>query len=522
MKQKKIPLLILLGPTAVGKTELAVRLAKELGTEIISADSRQFYKFMDIGTAKPSKEEQKEVKHHLIDVVLPDARFSVADYKREAEKIIMELHGKGQIPFLAGGSGLYIRSVVDGLFQSPDPDPGFRKKMEEDAMEKGNLYLYEKLQSVDKETADRLHMNDIFRITRALEVFEKTGLPISRLQKEKTEKLDYNILMIGLSRERSALYNLIERRIDKMIESGLVKEVEGLLDKGYEKGLISMQGLGYKEIIGSLEKEYPFERAVYLLKRDTRRFAKRQMTWFRKDKRINWFGLPDGEIMEKIIKLVKNTFICLLFLFVICLNSNAEFNSSGRPASEPRESLLKREEKKKKFLTEYQKIETSEELTRAELAAVLAIELDLSFSQEPIPSGTGQGKGRIVVDIGNHWAKDLIKEITAKGVMEIYSNHNFIPDQRITRSEFAYYIQEIIVRFKNDPAIRNKFLDIDSPFMDISKEHIYYNPVILTVTAGILQGTSPEEFSPRGNISGKLAINTIQRLSEYLNTINLK
>ena len=512
-KHAKIPLLILLGPTAVGKTELSIRLAKELDTEIISADSRQVYKFMDIGTAKPSKEERKEVRHHLIDIVLPDVKFSVADYKREAEKVILELHDQGKIPFLVGGSGLYIRSVVDGLFQSPDPDYDFRRKMEEYVSEKGNLYLHEKLKSVDKETADRLHMNDIFRIIRALEVFEKTGLPISKLQKEKTENLDYNVIMIGLSRQRSELYALIEKRIDRMIESGLVKEVENLLKQDYKKDLISMQGLGYKEIIGFLEKEYLFERAVYLLKRDTRRFAKRQMTWFGKDKRINWFDLPDKNIMKKIIKLIQNTFVCFLFLFIFCLDSNAREKPFNESAPVSRDNILRREGKKKKVLKEYQRIYSSEEVNRAELAAVLAVELDLSFPRE---------KSQIIVDIGDHWAKDFIKEITAKGIMEIYSNHNFIPERKITRAELAYYIQEIIIRAKNDFTIRHKFMNIDSPFMDISSEHVYCNSVILAVTTGILQGTSPDEFSPQGMINGRSVINTIQRLREYLNSGNIK
>ncbi|MFH1287619.1 MAG: tRNA (adenosine(37)-N6)-dimethylallyltransferase MiaA [bacterium] len=484
----KIPLLVLLGPTGVGKTELAVKLAKELNTEIISADSRQVYKDMNIGTAKPSKKEQEEVKHHLSDIVLPSDKFSVADYKKEAEKVILDLREQGKIPFLVGGSGLYIRSVVDGLFQSPEPDYDLRKKLEEEAKLNGNLYLHEKLKSVDKETADRLHVNDLFRIIRALEVFEKTGQPISKLQKEKTRKPNYNVLIIGLSRERNELYTLIEKRVDKMIESGLVKEVENLLITSYEKDLTSMQGLGYKEIIGFLEKEYPLERAIYLLKRNTRRFAKRQMTWFRKDKRITWFVLPDKNIMEKIMKLVKNAFICLLFLFIFYSNLNAEEKKGTPPV-------------------EYQEIESLEETTRAELAAILAMELNLSFLQ---------GKSPIIVDIGSHWAKDFIKEITGKGIMEIYSNHTFMPEQRITRAEFSYYIQEIIVRFKNDPAIRNKFVNTDSPFMDISKEHVCYNSVILAVTTGILQGVSVDEFSPQDAVSGKLAVNTVRKLKEYL------
>lgn len=299
MSESKIPLLVLVGPTAVGKTELAIKLAKELNTEIISADSRQVYKYMDIGTAKPSKKEQGEVRHHLIDIVLPSDKFSVADYKREAEKVILDLHNRGKIPFLVGGSGLYIRSVIDGLFQSPKPDYDLREKLKEEARINGNLFLYEKLKLVDKEIADRLHPNDIFRIIRALEVFEKTGQPISRLQKERTQKPNYNVLMIGLTRERNELYSLIEKRIDKMIESGLVKEV---------KDLSTSHGLGYAQILGFLKNEYSLEHAIYLFKRDTRRFAKRQMTWFRKDERIIWFNLPDENIVEKIIKLTKNTF----------------------------------------------------------------------------------------------------------------------------------------------------------------------------------------------------------------------
>lgn len=462
MIESHIPLLVLLGPTAVGKTELAIELAKELNTEIVSADSRQVYKYMDIGTAKPSKKEQEDVRHHLIDIVLPSDKFSVADYKREAEKVILDLHNRGKIPFLVGGSGLYIRSVVDGLFQSPEPDYDLRKKLKEEARINGNLFLYEKLKSVDKETADRLHPNDIFRIIRALEVFEKTGQPISRLQKERTQKPDYNVLMIGLNRERNELYSLIEKRVDKMIESGLVKEVENLS--------IS-HGLGYAQILGFLKNEYSLEHAVYLFKRDTRRFAKRQMTWFRKDKRIIWFNLPDKNIMEKMIKLTKNTFICMAFLFALCFGLNAE------------------------------------EVTRAELAAVFATKLDISSLQQ---------KSHIIIDIGNHWAKNFIKEIVNKEIMETYANHNFMPEQKVTRAEFAYYIQEIIVCLKNDAAIRNKFKNTSSPFVDVSREHIYYNPIILTVTTGILQSMSVNEFSPQSAVSGESAVSVVQKLKEYL------
>lgn len=471
MKKSQIPLLVLLGPTAVGKTELAIKLAKELNTEIISADSRQVYKYMDIGTAKPSKKEQEDIRHHLIDIVLPSDKFSVADYKRAAEKVILDLHNRGKIPFLVGGSGLYIRSVIDGLFQSPKPDYDLREKLKEEARINGNLFLYEKLKLVDKEIADRLHPNDIFRIVRALEVFEKTGQPISRLQKERTQKPNYNVLMIGLTRERNELYSLIEKRVNKMIEAGLVKEV---------KNLSTSHGLGYAQILGFLKNEYSLEHAIYLLKRDTRRFAKRQMTWFRKDKRIIWFNLPDENIMEKIIKLTKNTFICMAFLFTLCLNLNAK---------------------------EKEELPLSEEITRAELAAVLATKLDISSVQQ---------KSHIIVDIGNHWAKNFIKEIVNKGIMETYSNHNFMPEQKVTRAEFAYYIQEIIVRLKKDTAVRNRFRNTSSPFVDVSREHIYYNPIILAVTTGILHGTSTDEFSPQNTVNEKLTVCAVQKLKEYL------
>jgi hypothetical protein len=226
--------------------------------------------------------------------------------------------------------------------------------------------------------------------------------------------------------------------------------------------------------------------------------------------------------MEKIMALVKNTFICLLLLFILYSNANAEEISFNKPASEEQDNILKREEKKKKVLGEYQKIETKEEINRAELAAVFAIELDILYAKEPVPTGTGQGKSQIIVDIGNHWAKDFIKEITTKGIMEIYSNHNFIPERKITRAEFAYYIQEIISRFKNDDNIRNKFANTDSPFIDISKEHVHYNPVILAVTTGILPGTSPDAFSPQEMISGKLAVDTMHKLREYLDPNDIK
>jgi tRNA dimethylallyltransferase len=253
----------------VGKTRLAVQLARELNSEIIHADSRQVYRGMDIGTAKPSREELAAVPHHMLDVVNPD----------------------GKTPVVEGGTGLYIRALTDGIFDGPGADYSLREQLEKEADQKGLDVLYIRLQHLDPESALRIQAADRMRIIRSLEVVESTGKPISAWQQE-TSRPPYNTLRFGLSIPRPKLYKRIEQRVDRMIERGLVDEVKRLLARGYSEDLNSMQGLGYKQTVLYLKGRIPFDETINLIKRDTRRFAKRQLTWFKKDNRINWLSEP--------------------------------------------------------------------------------------------------------------------------------------------------------------------------------------------------------------------------------------
>jgi len=302
-----IPLLVIVGPTAVGKSQAALILAGEMGGEIVSADSRMIYKYMDIGTAKPAEEERKEIPHHLLDLVEPHEEFSAGRFREEAEKAITQVHGRGNVSLLVGGSGLYLKAVTDGLFSGPGADGEKRKRLKEEAEEFGLAHLYEKLKEVDPAAASRIHPHDPVRIIRALEVYEETGKPISSFQSEEKRvrgKL-YNLTIIGLNRPRPNLYRRIEQRADTMFARGLVDEVKGLLARGYHENLVSMQGLGYKEVCGYLHGRYDKEEAVRLLKRNTRRYAKRQLTWFKKDKRIQWIDINEGEGKEEVVNKMK-------------------------------------------------------------------------------------------------------------------------------------------------------------------------------------------------------------------------
>lgn len=285
------PLIVLCGPTGVGKTRLAVELARELKSEIIHADSRQVYRGMDIGTAKPSREELTAVPHHMLDVVNPDESYNAGKYSRQASKIIKRLHQEGNIPVVEGGTGLYIRALTDGIFDGPGADYALRGQLEEEADQKGLDILYKRLLHLDPETAQRIQPADRMRIIRALEVVEATGKPISAWQQE-TIRPPYTTLRFCLSLPRPKLYKRIEQRVDRMIEQGLVDEVKELLDSGFSEGLNSMQGLGYKQIVLYLKDRISLDEAINLIKRDTRRFAKRQLTWFRKDDRIKWLNEP--------------------------------------------------------------------------------------------------------------------------------------------------------------------------------------------------------------------------------------
>ena len=312
---KKITLLILLGPTAVGKTNISLKLADALSNlEIISADSRQIYKYMDIGTAKPDKTMLKKVKHHMIDIIEPSEDFDVMQYSKLANRLITNLLKEGKIPLIVGGSGLYISSIINPLFSGPGKDVDYRKYLEEEAKKYGREYLYEKLSKVDPASASAIKSsNDLKRIIRALEVYKITGKTISYLQKEKLyKKVKFSYQIIGLKRKRENLYQRINFRVDKMIKEGFIEEVKELRAKGYDKNLNSMQGLGYKQINSYLDGEYDLETAIHLIKRDTRRYAKRQMTWFKnKIKNIQWIDLEvDSEDMAtaKILKLIYKNF----------------------------------------------------------------------------------------------------------------------------------------------------------------------------------------------------------------------
>jgi len=299
--------LVIIGPTASGKTKLAIEIAKRANGEIISADSMQIYKYMDIGTAKPDEEEKEGIKHYLIDEVTPDEEFSVARFKELALKYIDEILSKGKLPIVAGGTGLYINSLIYNLeFSDTICDWELRKKLEQEAKEKGNEYLHNKLKEIDPKAAEKIHMNNVKRVIRAIEVYTYTKKPISVHQEESRKNPPrHNFILIGITMDREKLYDRINKRVDLMLEKGLVKEVEKLVEMGYDKSTIAMQGLGYKEILSYLRGERSLDEAVEILKRDTRRYAKRQMTWFRKIENVYWINKDEFDSDEKIIKNLK-------------------------------------------------------------------------------------------------------------------------------------------------------------------------------------------------------------------------
>ncbi|MFE0556665.1 tRNA (adenosine(37)-N6)-dimethylallyltransferase MiaA [Paenibacillus sp. NPDC058910] len=293
--ETKPKLLVLIGPTAVGKTKMSIEIAKEFGCEIISGDSMQVYRGMDIGTAKISVEEMEGVPHHLIDIHEPDHPYSVAEFQEQSQRLITEITQRGKLPFIVGGTGLYVESVCYGYqFSETGADEVFREEQFCYANEHGAEALHQKLAEVDPETAERLHPNDLRRVVRALEVFHVTGVPLSTQLAPQTKQSPYDLCLVGLTMDRQMLYNRIEERIDLMLSQGLVDEVAALMNKGFAPGLVSMQGLGYKEIVSYLSGEFSYEEAVVLLKRDTRRFAKRQLSWFRHMKDIEWVDVTDS------------------------------------------------------------------------------------------------------------------------------------------------------------------------------------------------------------------------------------
>jgi len=306
IKSKNNNLLILLGPTGVGKTGISIKLAKKIpDIEIVSADSMQIYKYMDIGTAKPNKSILKAIKHHMIDIVDPSDNFDVTQYSKLAVDAILNICKRGKIPILTGGSGLYISSIINPLFDGPAKDSEYRESLEEEANRHGNRYLYEKLSKIDPVSASKIKPNDLRRIIRALEVYKSTGKTISCLQKEDSnKKIKFKYYIIGLKRDRQNIYRRISLRVDKMVEDGFIEEVKTLREMGYKEDLISMQGLGYKQINKYLSGAYSKEEAINLIKIDTRHYAKRQMTWFKnKIENIEWINLDETSENEVISNL---------------------------------------------------------------------------------------------------------------------------------------------------------------------------------------------------------------------------
>ena len=291
MKQEaKRPLVILTGPTAVGKSALAVALAKQIGGEIISAASMQVYRHMDIGSAKITREEMAGVPHYLIDVLDPTEEFNVVVFQKMAKEAMAQIYERGHIPILAGGTGFYIQAVLYDIdFTENDEDTALRRALEEEACRKGPAVLYERLQEVDPVSCEKIHRNNVKRVIRAIEFYEKTGRPISEHNQEQRERVSfYNDAYFVLEDDRERIYQRIEARVDLMLSQGLVEEVSALRKMGCTRDMVSMQGLGYKEILAYLEGELSLEEAVYRIKRDTRHFAKRQLTWFRREKEVIW------------------------------------------------------------------------------------------------------------------------------------------------------------------------------------------------------------------------------------------
>ena len=301
-------LIVIVGPTAVGKTRLSLRLAQEFDGEIISADSRQVYRGMDIGTAKPTPEERRHVPHHLIDIITPDETFTLAQYQELACQAIDDVLARGKVPFLVGGTGQYVRAVVEGWgIPRVPPNEELRAELYRQAEREGPWALHDRLREVDPAAAGRIDPTNVRRVVRALEVYLETGRPISELQRKKPPP--YRILQIGLTMERQELYRRIDERVDRMIEAGLVEEVRELVEQGYGYELPAMSGLGYQQIGMYLRGLVSLEEAIQLIKRHTRRFVRHQYNWFRlDDTSIHWFDVlrdPYGEIRELVASFLK-------------------------------------------------------------------------------------------------------------------------------------------------------------------------------------------------------------------------
>lgn len=308
MCNQKIPLIVVAGATASGKTALAIELAKRLDGEIVSADSMQIYKYMDIGSAKPTAGERAEVRHHLIDFLEPSQSYSVADYTEAAHGVIAEVTARGKMPIMAGGTGLYINSVVNDVsFGEIDTNYEIRQELQELADREGSEKLIEMLREFDAVSAEKLHPNNVRRVIRAIEFYRVTGVPISEhQQKTKQVKSRYNCVMLMIDWNREELYERINRRVDMMMDMGLVDEVKRLLEMGCTRDMTSMQGIGYKEVIDYIEGKRGLDETVDLIKQSSRRYAKRQLTWFRRDERIHMLD-ASGDVVNEAMKIIRDT-----------------------------------------------------------------------------------------------------------------------------------------------------------------------------------------------------------------------
>lgn len=312
MKEK---LFILMGPTAVGKTGLSIELAKSLNGEIISADSMQIYRYMDIGTAKVTIDEMSGIPHHLLSIVNPDDSFTVSSYKEMASKHITDINNKGKLPIVVGGTGLYINSLVYKLnFAQVAPDESIRDRLNSIVLDKGNDYLHKLLLNIDPESGARISINDTKRIIRAIEIYELTGQTMTEYNKDfRVFNENYDLIMICLNMDRSKLYDRINQRVDLMIEQGLISEVEEILKMGYDKDLVALQGIGYKEIIMYLEKQSSLDEAIDKIKQGSRNYAKRQLTWFRRDNRIKWMDVDNYDDLSNLKKDIEKYVVMTLY-----------------------------------------------------------------------------------------------------------------------------------------------------------------------------------------------------------------
>ena len=299
---KKVPLIILTGPTAVGKTDLSIKIANDLNAEIISADSMQIYEYMDVGSAKVTKEEMRGVTHYMIDEVKPDYSFSVSEFQKRADKYIDEIISKNKLPLITGGTGLYLNSLIYNMdFAKSNANDKLREELRLELEENGIDYMHNKLKELDEEAANRIHKNNTKRVIRALEVC-LSGEKMNDFSSDLQFNEKYEPIIVVLNREREHLYERINRRVDIMIKNGLENEVKNLLNMGYSKDLVSMQGIGYKEIIKYLDGEYTYDEAIEIIKRDSRRYAKRQITWFRRYKDAKWFNLDEYKDLNTLEK----------------------------------------------------------------------------------------------------------------------------------------------------------------------------------------------------------------------------